>query len=101
MLAGCCARAALPAICALAPVPEERPNGAAPDLSRGCGARETGVVASYVSWPTSADELRRQQRQLAAARPPPWHPRADIYTIGGCVMCVAHKAPGHGRRGEV
>ena len=70
-------------------------------FSGGVGARETGVVASFVSWPTSADELRRQQRQLAAARPPPWHPPADIYTIGGCFMCVAHKAPGHGRRGEV
>ena len=33
-------------------------------------ARNPGVVASHASWPTSADELRRQQRQLAVARPP-------------------------------
>jgi deoxyribonuclease V len=70
-------------------------------MARFAPERDSGAVASYASWPTSADELRRQQRQLAAARPPEWHPPADTYAIGACIMCVAHKAPGHGRHGEV
>jgi deoxyribonuclease V len=57
-------------------------------------------VALHASWPTSADELRRQQRQLAAARPPDWHPPARAYSIGGCFVCFARIAPGHDVRGE-
>lgn len=59
------------------------------------------MVASHASWPTSADELRRQQRQLAAARPPAWHPPACAYAIGGCFVCFARKAPGYHASGEV
>jgi deoxyribonuclease V len=58
------------------------------------------MVASHAFWPTSADELRGEQRQLAAARPPAWHPPARAYAIGGCFVCFARKAPGYDVRGE-
>jgi deoxyribonuclease V len=53
---------------------------------------------SHVPWPTSADELRRQQRQLAEARPPAWHPPAGPYAIGGCFVCFARGASRHDPR---
>jgi deoxyribonuclease V len=59
------------------------------------------VVAAHAFWPTSADELRRQQRQLAVARPPAWYPPARAYAIGGCFVCFARKAPGYHVSGEV
>lgn len=55
---------------------------------------------SHVPWPTSADELRRQQRRLAEARPPAWHPPAGPYAIGGCFVCFARGAPQREARGE-
>jgi deoxyribonuclease V len=63
-------------------------------------ARNPGVVTSRGAWPTSADELRRGQLQLATARPPGWHPPARTYATGGCFVCFERKVPGHGLRGE-
>ena len=58
-------------------------------------------MASHASWPTSADELCDQQRQLAAAQAPAWFPPARAYAIGGCFVCFARKAPGYPVSGEV
>jgi len=58
-------------------------------------------MASHAPWPTSPDELCRQQRQLAEARPPAWHPPAHPYAIGGCFVCFARGALSHDARSEI
>jgi deoxyribonuclease V len=40
------------------------------------------------TWPTTADELIREQEQLARASPPPWTSAGDP-AIGGCFVCFA------------
>ena len=52
-------------------------------------------------WPRSAGELIEVQRELAAARPPPWRPIAGARpVIGACFACAARGATGPGTSGE-
>ncbi len=52
------------------------------------------------SWPTTAEELVRAQRELAAASPPDWSPPAALELIGGCFVCFARGITGAGAAGD-
>jgi deoxyribonuclease V len=51
-------------------------------------------------WPRSESELVELQTELAARRPPPWHPPAGKPLTAGCFVCFARGARGRGRAGE-
>jgi deoxyribonuclease V len=50
-------------------------------------------------WPATADELVREQRRIAALRPPPWRPGADL-VIAACFVCFPRGERGRGRAGD-
>jgi len=52
------------------------------------------------SWPTTAEELVRVQRELAAASPPDWSPPATLELLGGCFVCFARGITGTGAAGD-
>jgi deoxyribonuclease V len=51
------------------------------------------------SWPVSADELVREQDELAAATPPWWRPTGDP-AIGACFICFERGRAGFGAAGD-
>jgi deoxyribonuclease V len=52
------------------------------------------------SWPATAEELVRVQRELAAAGPPAWSPPAVPEVLGGCFVCFARGITGEGAAGD-
>lgn len=50
-------------------------------------------------WPATAEELVREQEELAAAVPPPWQPTDDD-SIAGCFVCFARGKTGPGEAGD-
>jgi len=51
------------------------------------------------AWPTTVDELIREQDELAHATPPPWQPGAEL-AIGGCFVCFVRGKTGPGAAGD-
>jgi deoxyribonuclease V len=51
-------------------------------------------------WPSSATELVRAQRKLAADAPPFWQPSEARPLVGACYVCFARGETGRGRTGE-
>jgi deoxyribonuclease V len=51
------------------------------------------------AWPTTRDELIREQDELARATPPPFAPTGDA-GIGGCFVCFARGKTGPGEVGD-
>lgn len=51
-------------------------------------------------WPTTADELIREQEKLARATPPLFRP-SGVVAIGGCFVCFARAKTGHGDAGDL
>jgi deoxyribonuclease V len=51
-------------------------------------------------WPSSAAELVRAQRELAALAPPGWQPSAALPLVAGCYLCFERGEKGRGRTGE-
>jgi deoxyribonuclease V len=51
-------------------------------------------------WPSTAAELVRAQRGLAALTLPPWQPSSALSTVAGCYVCFARGEAGRGRAGE-
>jgi hypothetical protein len=49
------------------------------------------------AWPTTVDELIREQGELAHATPPPWQPEAE-FAIGGASFASFEGRPGPARR---
>jgi deoxyribonuclease V len=56
-------------------------------------------VTARPGWPSSAEELRREQARLAELRPPPWRPEGPI-VVAGCFVCFPRGSRGPGRRGD-
>jgi deoxyribonuclease V len=52
------------------------------------------------TWPVDAAELRREQQELATARPPEWQAPSGPYLIGGCFACFSRRSQGSGSAGE-
>jgi deoxyribonuclease V len=52
------------------------------------------------TWPTTAEELVRVQRELAGSRPPAWSPPAAPWLLGGCFVCFAKGITGPGAAGD-
>lgn len=53
-----------------------------------------------VMWPSTAAELVRAQRELAALGPPGWRPSTARPLVAGCYVCFARGEGGRGRAGE-
>ena len=53
-----------------------------------------------MGWPGSFDELMAEQERLGAARPPPWAPPVEAYSIGGCFVCFPRGKSGEGAKGD-
>lgn len=51
-------------------------------------------------WPSSPDELLREQQRLARASPRPWRPRPRTPALGGCFVCFARGGTGPGTAGD-
>ena len=51
------------------------------------------------SWPSTSDDLVREQDGLAGATPPPWTPSGDD-AIGGSFVCFVRGESGPGREGD-
>jgi deoxyribonuclease V len=51
-------------------------------------------------WPTSPEELRRAQNELAARHPEPWLPPEGPLTIGACAVVFPRGLTGRGGRGD-
>jgi deoxyribonuclease V len=52
------------------------------------------------AWPATAEELIREQEELAQAAPDPWRPRGAL-TLGGCFVCFERgPADGPGQKGD-
>jgi deoxyribonuclease V len=51
------------------------------------------------AWPANAEELIREQEELARATPPPWTPAGDL-AIGGCFFCSGRGKAGPGVAGD-
>lgn len=51
-------------------------------------------------WPSTAPELVRVQRELAALAPPPWRPCDPRPLVAGCFVCFGRGALGRGEAGE-
>lgn len=51
-------------------------------------------------WPSDAEALVARQKELAAARPTPWHPAATGLTVGGCWVCFPRGSSGPGATGD-
>jgi deoxyribonuclease V len=58
-----------------------------------------GEDSAVAAWPDSAEELRAAQLELAAARPPPWHPSAEP-VAAGCFVCFPRGKSGSGAAGD-
>jgi deoxyribonuclease V len=52
-----------------------------------------------VAWPTSADELREVQLELARAAPPPWAAEGEP-VVGACFVCFSRGKRGAGAAGD-
>jgi deoxyribonuclease V len=53
-----------------------------------------------VSWPADAATLVERQREIAAARPEPWHPDPGELRVGGCWASFARGVSGPGAVGD-
>src|SRR5262249_51333452 len=51
-------------------------------------------------WPATEEALVALQRDLAAARPPPWRPLRDAPAVGGCFVCFERGGGGRGAAGD-
>jgi deoxyribonuclease V len=51
------------------------------------------------SWPTTAEELIREQERLARAALPLWRPTGEL-AVGGCFVCFARGKTGAGEEGD-
>lgn len=51
------------------------------------------------AWPTNADQLIREQHELAGATPPFWTPTDDA-PVGGCFVCFVRGKSGPGEAGD-
>jgi deoxyribonuclease V len=51
------------------------------------------------AWPTTADELIREQNELARATPLPWRPAGEP-AVGGCFVCFVRGQSGRGAAGD-
>src|SRR5437667_12900687 len=51
-------------------------------------------------WPRSKPELVELQTELAASRPPLWHPSEARPMTAGCFVCFQRGLRGRGRAGE-
>jgi deoxyribonuclease V len=51
------------------------------------------------AWPTTAEELIREQERLARATPPLWRPVGDL-AVGGCFVCFPRGKTGPGEEGD-
>lgn len=51
------------------------------------------------AWPTTAEELIREQEELARSAAPPWVPAGEL-AIGGCFLCFARGRQGPGAIGD-
>jgi deoxyribonuclease V len=52
------------------------------------------------AWPSSAEELIREQEALARATPAAWRPADDTVAVAGCFVCFERGPSGPGRAGE-
>ncbi len=52
------------------------------------------------TWPVTEPALEREQRELAAAAPPPWQPPEGLFTTGGCFVCFPRGHEGVGAAGD-
>ena len=52
------------------------------------------------SWPTSAEELRRRQEELARSEPPLWRPSGTPELTAGCFVCFPRNHAGIGAAGD-
>ena len=52
------------------------------------------------SWPTSAEELRRRQEELARSEPPLWRPGGTPELTAGCFVCFPRNHAGIGAAGD-
>ena len=52
-----------------------------------------------MAWPTSADELREVQLELARAAPPPWSAEGEPL-VGACFVCFSRGKRGAGAAGD-
>jgi deoxyribonuclease V len=50
-------------------------------------------------WPSNADELIREQEELAGASPPPFRAAGPV-ALGGCFVCFGRGGSGPGRVGD-
>jgi deoxyribonuclease V len=55
--------------------------------------------SSVRAWPATAEELIREQEELARATPPLWTPAGEL-AIGGCFVCFARGKTGPGQAGD-
>ncbi len=51
------------------------------------------------AWPTTAEELIREQEELARANPPLWGATGE-FAVGGCFVCFARGKTGAGEAGD-
>ena len=52
------------------------------------------------AWPTSAEDLIREQEHLAALSPPPWRVESPEVAVGGCFVCFPRGYQGEGAAGD-
>lgn len=57
-------------------------------------------TTSPSAWPTSAEDLRRRQEELARSEPPPWRPIRTPELIAGCFACFPRNHEGIGAAGD-
>lgn len=53
-----------------------------------------------MNWPTSPEDLAREQLALAGADPPPWQLSSAGRAIGGCFVCFPRGFSGEGAAGD-
>lgn len=53
-------------------------------------------VVISAGWPASREQLVAMQRDLAALRPPAWHPSPGPLAVGGCFVCFPRHTTGTG-----
>ena len=72
---------------------------AAVSRSAGFVPCRSAILLLVRRWPATAEDLIREQDELARASPSPWTPSAD-FSIGGCFFCSARGKAGPGAAGD-
>jgi deoxyribonuclease V len=57
-------------------------------------------VVIWAEWPATKERLVEIQSELAALRPPPWHPPSGPIAIGACFVCFPRHNTGAGASGD-